>query len=120
MHIVFVDDSRDARRQWVELCQFENWKATCVESVAEAMDIVGDWYFIDITTVSAILALNYAFGPISMLMDRHPGAQFAIMSAISRNSAESVIDDVEDVTGIRPFYVRAGYWEDFQELINRN
>jgi len=112
MRFVFIDDDSDNRKQWVRWAKQKGHRAQAVESVFEAVDLVADYYVLDMSAVGDMLRMHAMYSPICKLAELHPGAGIIILSACSENSVRGVIDDVAaHIDGLRIEY---GGWGPFE------
>ncbi len=95
MRIVVVDDDDDSRATWLKLLQDEYPKASISgsESLMDAGN--ADYLLIDISAVAPMMMgdMSHAWGPISNYAQKCPGADIIIISGVSRNCANDVMDD---------------------------
>lgn len=106
--LVFIDDDKDNRRQWLEWSKCNGYFALAFESAYDANTVRADCYIFDVSAVASWTgSLQGAYSPIARLMQDHPGAEIIIGSCMSRNYVEDVLDEVEKVAGRRPKFFDA-------------
>ena len=92
-HVWFIDDDEDTREQWHELfdgCQtFENAFDAVTLGRGQPEVIV-----VDLSACGSIHMTHAAYSPICNLLERYPGAECYVMSALPVGYAQDVASDV--------------------------
>ncbi len=118
--LVFIDDDKDKRRQWVEWAREEGYTARAFESPMEASKHNADYYVFDVSAVcpmSNISMLYTAYSPICRLMDDHPGATVIVICALGYEAVEEVLDDIKRVSGREAHFGGVGLTDDLQQVL---
>lgn len=115
---VYINDDPDEREQWLRWARENNHRAWAVESALAAVDINADYYVFDISAIAPMTITNphLAYSPICSMIERHPGAEIIILSAVGKHTVEAIIEEVYERTGIKPIYGGWGTYAEFEKL----
>ena len=117
LRIVIVDDDEEVQRQWQEWSEGAEYNVAAVDTVLDAVKLNADVYVIDITSVASVMQPEFAAYPICGLIDRHPGAEIVIVSAVGRRTAEDVIDRIFSSMEVRVRYGGTGGFEAVEQVL---
>lgn len=121
---VIVDDDDESRATLVELCQ--NQWPTCDFRDFESLHEAAQLSRIDLLLVdtSAMSAGHWSFmsSGLAAFIERHPGAEIFIQSAMSRNAIRDLIEDLQrDYSIDTSFIFSAGFqWDSIKESVKAN
>jgi hypothetical protein len=117
---VFINDNPDDQKQWLEWAERRGHSAFAVDNTLDANNIAADYYVFDISAVSGILNVNFAYSAICKVAEHHPGATMVIVSAVGEATALAVIEEVYDASGVKAIYGGWGTYELFEKAIGEN
>ncbi len=121
IRLIFIDDDKDKRRQWVEWVREEGCTASAFESPMEASRHNADYYIFDVSAVLPITnfsMLHTAYSPICRLMEDHPGATIIIVCAMGYSAVEEILDDIKRISGREAHFGGVGSIDDLQSVLS--
>ncbi len=103
--IGIVDDDADARETWVRLLEMHYPKLTVrgFETLFQAYEGITtyDYLLVDISALAPNFGdFSRAWVPLAKYAQEHPATHFVIVSAVSRNAVEDLLEDCEKCGGV--------------------
>lgn len=117
-NLAIVDDDENRRRQFREFLanEFPKLEVSDYETIFECYQGWRrfDFVVIDVSSVAPNMMgdVAFAYGPIAKFLEAYPATEVIVLSAMSRNATEDVIDDVKRaVPEAKIRYGGRGDWE---------
>lgn len=117
LRFVFINDDSESRRQWKEWAKGKGFSGYAVESALEASKIPSDYYVFDVSAIGGMFDPHICYSPICKIIETCPGATIVIVSGMSKNFIDEIIQEIKSITGVTVLYGGWGTFQDFEKAV---